>query len=55
MNLWLFGGIACLLAWILLTFVAPVGIGLVHVLLGTGLVLVVVGWVKRDAATQPAP
>jgi len=48
-NPWLLGGLACLLAWFVLTFVSPAGTGMVHVLLGAGLVAVVVWWGRRDA------
>jgi len=48
-NPWLLGGLACLLAWFVLTFLAPAGTGMVHVLLGAGLVAVVVWWGRRDA------
>ncbi|MDZ4674036.1 MAG: hypothetical protein SGI84_06245 [Gemmatimonadota bacterium] len=50
MNLWLFGGLASLAAWLLLTFVVPSGTGVVHVLLGAGLVALVVWWGKRAPA-----
>lgn len=53
MTLWLFAGLACLLAWAVLTFVTPVGIGAVHALLGAGLVALVVWWAGRDAAPSP--
>lgn len=46
-NLWLFGGLASLVAWIVLTFVVPAGTGATHVLLGVGLVAIVVWWGKR--------
>jgi len=46
-NLWLFGGLASLAAWIVLTFVVPAGTGATHVLLGVGLVAIVVWWGKR--------
>lgn len=48
MNPWLFGGLAALAAWFVLTFIAPTGIGAVHVLLGAGLVALVVWWGRRD-------
>lgn len=47
MNPWLFGGLAALVAWFVLIFIAPVGIGAVHVLLGAGLVALVVWWGKK--------
>lgn len=48
MNLWLYGGLAALAAWFLLTFIAPIEVGAVHILLGAGLVAVVVWWARRD-------
>lgn len=51
MSPWLLAGLACLVAWFLLTFLAPVGMGAVHVLLGAGLVALVVWWGRRGTAT----
>ena len=51
MPLWLFGGLACLVAWFVLTFLAPVGIGAVHALLGVGLVALIVWWARREPRT----
>ena len=53
MTLWLFGGLASLAAWILLTFVVPAGTGMTHLLLGTGLVAIVVWWGKRPPTPAP--
>jgi hypothetical protein len=47
-NLWLFGGLAALIAWFLLIFIVPAGQGAVHVLLGAGLVALVVWWGRRE-------
>lgn len=47
MDLWLFGALASLAAWFLLTFVVPAGTGLVHILLGAGLVALIVWWARR--------
>jgi hypothetical protein len=41
-------GIACLLVWLVLTFLTPVGLGIVHVLLGAGVLLLIRGWVERE-------
>jgi hypothetical protein len=46
-NAWLFGGLAALVAWFVLIFIAPAGIGAVHILLGVGLVALVVWWGKK--------
>jgi hypothetical protein len=43
-------GVACLLVWLVLTFVTPVGLGVVHVLLGAGVLLLIRGWVEREAS-----
>lgn len=48
MNLTLGTSLACLALWIVLTFVVPVGLGIVHLLLGAAAVL----WV-RWAGTRP--
>jgi len=47
--IWLVSGLVCLLLWLVLTFVAPVGLGVVHVLLGAGILLWIRGWVERDS------
>jgi hypothetical protein len=47
--IWLAGGIACILVWIVLTFVTPVGLGVVHVLLGAGVLALIRGWVDRES------
>jgi hypothetical protein len=54
-NLWLFGGLAALLTWALLTFVIPAGTGLIHILLGVGLVAVVVWWARRPDPREVGP
>lgn len=41
----LIAALACLVLWAVLTFVLPAGLGIVHVLLGVGLVLLVRWWV----------
>lgn len=49
---WLLLGAILLLVWIVLTFITPVGLGVVHVLLGAGVLLIIRGWV--DAEQKPA-
>jgi hypothetical protein len=41
--------LVCLLAWILLAFVFPLGVGFVHLLLGAGTTLLVRWWALRNA------
>jgi hypothetical protein len=50
--IWLIGGALCLLIWVVLTFVAPVGLGVVHVLLGVGVLALIRGWVEREAVSS---
>ena len=50
--IWLVGGLACILVWIVLTFVAPVGLGVVHVLLGVGVLALIRGWVDRESVSN---
>jgi hypothetical protein len=38
-----------LTAWVVLTFIAPLGVGVVHVLLGIGSTLLVRWWALRPA------
>jgi len=45
----LIAGLVCLIVWVGLTFIAPVGLGVVHALLGAGVLLVIRGWVERDS------
>ena len=47
--LWMIGGVVCLVIWIGLTFLAPVGLGVVHVLLGASILLIIRGWVERES------
>ena len=47
--LYMISGIVCLVVWIALTFLAPVGLGIVHVLLGAGVLLLIRGWVEKEA------
>ena len=46
--LWMIVGGVCLVVWIGLTFIAPVGLGVVHVLLGASVLLLIRGWVERE-------
>lgn len=41
--------LVCLVAWILLAFVFPLGVGFVHLLLGAGTTLLVRWWALRNA------
>jgi len=41
-------GVLLLAAWVVLTFIAPAGLGVVHLLLGAGVLLVIRGWVVRE-------
>jgi hypothetical protein len=41
----LLAAVTCLLVWLVFTFVVPVGLGVVHVLLGIGVALLVRWWV----------
>jgi len=45
----------CLIAWTVLTFVRPVGLGIVHVLLVVGAVLWVRWWGMRAVVGGQAP
>lgn len=44
----LLAALACLVLWFVFTFVVPAGLGVVHVLLGAGSVLLVRWWVVRN-------
>lgn len=48
---WMIAGAVCLLVWIGVTFIAPVGLGIVHILLGAGVLLIIRGWVEREQAS----
>jgi hypothetical protein len=52
MALTLVASIVCLAAWIVLTFVRPVGLGVVHLLLGAGVVLWIRWWALTDQKRQ---
>ena len=51
MNLTLAGAILALALWILTTFLIPVGLGIVHLLLAAGVVLLIRWWALRDGAS----
>jgi hypothetical protein len=40
---------AALVAWLVLVFVVPVGLGIVHLLLAAGVVLLIRWWALRPA------
>lgn len=42
-----------LIIWVMLTFVTPLGVGLVHVLLGLGVTLLVRWWALRSVDREP--
>jgi hypothetical protein len=46
----LLGAIVALLLWFLLTFAVPVGLGVVHLLLAAGVVLLIRWWALREPA-----
>lgn len=43
----LIGALLALLLWVMFTFVIPAGLGIVHVLLAVGVVLLMRWWVGR--------
>ena len=44
--------VLCLAVWVVLTFIRPVGLGIVHVLLALGAVLWVRWWGSRPATSD---
>ena len=52
MALTLLTSIACLAAWVVLVFIRPVGLGVVHLLLGAGVALWIRWWATRDEKRQ---
>ena len=50
MQITLIGAIVALLAWFVLTVVSPVGLGLIHILLAAGVVLLIRWWALRPAS-----
>lgn len=53
MSIKLPAAILSLLLWILLTFVVPVGLGVVHLLLGAGVLLMIRWWGERNDTGTP--
>jgi hypothetical protein len=53
MMLTLLASLACLAAWVVLVFITPVGLGIVHLLLGLGAVLWVRWWALRPLDGKP--
>lgn len=47
MSLTLFAAALALAVWFVFTFLTPLGLGLVHILLGAAAVLFVRGWALR--------
>lgn len=47
MNVNLIGAIIALAAWLVLTFIRPVGLGIIHILLAVGVVLLIRWWGLR--------
>jgi hypothetical protein len=50
MNFTLLAAIATLALWILVTFVRPIGLGIVHLLYAAGVVLLIRWWATRKVA-----
>ena len=48
MSLKLLAAIVSLLLWILVTFIVPVGHGMVHLLLGAGVLLMIRWWGEKS-------
>ncbi len=48
----LFGAIIALVLWLVGTFLFPVGLGLIHILLATGVVLLIRWWALRPAGPR---
>ena len=40
-------GVLCILIWVILTFVRPLGVGITHLFLGVGVTLLVRWWALR--------
>ncbi len=52
MRATLVASIVCLLLWVLLAFVRPVGLGVVHLLLAAGAVLWIRWWAMRPYRSE---
>ena len=46
----LIGAIVALVLWFVFTFVAPLGLGIIHLLLALGVVLLIRWWALRPAS-----
>lgn len=46
---WMLGGAVLLVVWVFFTYITPAGLGIVHLLLAAGVLLLIRGWVARDA------
>lgn len=51
MSLTLIGALVCLAVWVVVVFISPVGLGVVHLFLALGAVL----WIRWWALRPPAP
>lgn len=47
-------GLFSLLVWVLIVFIRPIGLGVAHLLLGLGAVLIVRWYALRDSAPRPS-
>lgn len=52
MNANLLLAVASLVLWVLLAYIRPVGLGIVHLLLVAGAVFLIRWWAKRDELRQ---
>ena len=52
MNLNLVSALFALALWVIFTFIRPIGLGVVHLLLGAGAVLWVMWWATREKLRQ---
>lgn len=53
MSLDLVGAVVALVAWVVLTFIIPPGLWIVHVLLAAGVILLIRWWALRYANDKP--
>ena len=52
MNANLLIALVCLALWVVLAYIRPVGLGIVHLLLVAGAVLLIRWWAKKDELRQ---
>ena len=52
MLLTLVGSLVCFAAWVLLVFVRPVGLGIVHILLAASAILLIRWWALGEQQRQ---